>query len=343
MIKKALIIGIEGQDGYYLAEFLLSKGYQVYGLVKGNFSKDEFRLVASNDYKPIFSHDNIHFYSGNILDHVAMQYLCSTIVPDEIYNLSGQSSVVVSFKIPIHTMNVNANGVFVLLDAMKRFCPKAKLFQASSSEIFGNTENAPQDEDTPYSPVSPYAVSKLAALCFVKIYREVFNIFAVNGILFNHESPRRGYQFVTQKIVKGVVDYVKNIDSVLSLGNLDTQRDWGFAGDYIKAMWLMLQNNQIDDFVISTGDPHTVREFCEAAFNVVGINIEWQGTGIEEKGFNKDSNDLLVVVDDAFFRPLDGKILYGNSSKIKESLGWEPEVRFKELVKIMVEVELNKR
>jgi len=339
MRKKAFITGITGQDGSYLAEFLLEKGYEVHGLVRrtSTFNRQRIDKLHLRKENPIILH------YGDMTDQSSLVYAISRIEPDEIYNLAAQSHVKVSFEEPEYTANSDALGTLRLLEAIRilKLEKKVRFYQASTSELFGGINKIPQSETTPFYPRSPYGVAKLYAYWITVNYREAYGIFACNGILFNHESPRRGENFVTRKITLGVSKIYYGLQDVLILGNLDAKRDWGYAPDYVKAMWLMLQQDEPDDYVIATGEVHSVREFVEKAFEYVGIKIEWKGTGINEVGINKKTGDILVKVDPAYFRPTEVHILQGDYSKAKEKLGWEPSVKFEELVEIMMKHDLE--
>lgn len=313
---KALITGITGQDGSYLAEFLLQKGYEVYGVVRRSSTETHERIEHVRD--------RLNLVQGDLLDEISLVHMMEQIQPDEIYNLAAQSFVHTSWNQPLLTGEFTAMGVTRMLDAMRFACPKAKFYQASSSEMFGAAK-PPQGEDTVFHPRSPYAVAKVYGHYITMNYRESYKLFAVSGILFNHESPRRGKEFVTRKISDAVARIKLGLQKELRMGNLDAKRDWGFAGDYVKAMWLMLQQAEPDDFVIATGESHSVREFLELAFGHVGLN--W-----------KD----YVVVDPKFLRPAEVDFLMGDPSKAKRKLGWKPEVTFEGLVRMMVDSDLER-
>jgi GDPmannose 4,6-dehydratase len=340
-MKKALITGITGQDGSYLAELLLSKGYEVHGIIRRASTFNTKRI--DHLYKDPHNEDvRLFLHYGDLTDSSNLNRLIEKIQPDEIYNLAAQSHVKVSFEVPEYTAEVVGIGTLRLLDAIKETGVKTKFYQASTSELFGGLpETAPQNEKTPFYPRSPYAAAKLYAYWITVNYREAYNIFACNGILFNHESPRRGETFVTRKITMAVANIVKGKQDKLYLGNLNAKRDWGYAGDYVEAMWLMLQQDEPDDYVIATGETHSVREFCEKAFECVGIKIEWVGSGIEEKGIDSKTGRVLVEVDPRYFRPTEVDLLIGDATKAKQKLGWQPKVTFDELVKMMVESDLN--
>lgn len=336
--KKAFITGITGQDGSYLAEFLLDKGYEVHGLVRRASTFNRQRI----DHLHLRSENPIILHYGDMTDQSSIIYALSQVEPDEIYNLAAQSHVKVSFEEPEYTANSDALGTLRLLEAIRILGleKKTRFYQASTSELFGGIGEVPQSEKTPFYPRSPYAVAKLYAYWITINYREAYGIFACNGILFNHESPRRGENFVTRKITLGVSRIYYGLQDCLVLGNLDAKRDWGYAPDYVKAMWLMLQQDEPDDYVIATGETHSVREFVEKAFEYVGINIIWKGKGVNEVGVDKRTGKILVRVDPKYFRPTEVHVLQGDYSKAKEKLGWEPTVRFEQLVEIMMKHDL---
>lgn len=334
-MKKALITGITGQDGSYLAELLLNKGYEVHGLRRTSSVFNTERINHLLDNK------NLHLHYGDLIDSSNLNRLLEQIQPDEIYNLGAQSHVHLSFQVPEYTAEVDGLGTLRLLDAIKNSGVKTKFYQASTSELFGKVQSIPQNEKTPFYPRSPYGVAKLFSYWTVINYREAYNIFACNGILFNHESPRRGEIFVTRKITKGIAAIKKGLKNKILLGNLDAKRDWGYAKDYVEAMWLMLQQKNPDDYVISTGETHSIREFCEEAFKIAGHEIIWKGKGLNEKGIDKKTKKTLVEIDPKYFRPTEVELLIGDNTKAKKKLGWKPKVNFKKLVKIMVEHDLN--
>ena len=321
MKKTALITGITGQDGAYLSKLLLGKGYEVWGLMRRTVDRSFHNLEELGIYK------DIKFFDGDLTDECSLMNVIKTLHPDEVYNLGAQSFVGVSWDIPVMTTEVNALGPLKLLSAIRQFHPAARFYQASTSEMFGNShKDGLQTEDTPFHPRSPYAISKLAAHWFTINARESFGMFACSGILFNHESPLRGKEFVTRKITDGIARIKYGLTNEILLGNLDSKRDWGFAGDYVEAMWLMLQNKEPEDFLISTGETHSVREFLELAFGHAGMT-DWE---------------KYIKVDPKFMRPADVFALHGHSGKAKEKLGWEPKVKFEELVKMMVEADLKR-
>ncbi len=342
MTRTALITGITGQDGAYLAEFLLNKGYIVHGVKRRSSSFNTERI--DHLYKD--PHDrNVNFFMhyGDLTDSTNLIRIVQETQPDEIYNLAAQSHVQVSFETPEYTANSDAVGTLRLLEAIRILGleKKTRFYQASTSELFGKVQEIPQKETTPFYPRSPYGAAKLYGYWITKNYREAYGMFACNGILFNHESPIRGETFVTRKITMAVAKIKKGSQEKLYLGNLDAKRDWGFAGDYVKSMWLMLQQDEPDDYVVATGKTHSVREFVELAFREIGIDIEWQGTGVNEKGVNAANGDVLIEIDARYFRPAEVDILLGDASKAKKKLGWEPKVGFEELVKMMVEGDIR--
>ena len=344
-MKKALITGITGQDGSYLAEFLLDKGYEVHGILRRSSSFNTGRiehLYIDNYIEDMHNEKNFYLHYGDITDSTNVISLIQKIKPDEIYNLAAQSHVKVSFEIPEYTANVDALGTLRILEAVHLLGLDTKIYQASTSELYGLVREVPQSETTPFYPRSPYGVAKLYGFWITKNYREAYNIFASNGILFNHESPRRGETFVTRKITLAVARIKLGKQKKLYLGNLNAKRDWGHAKDYVECMWLILQHDEPDDFVIATGEMHTVREFCELAFKEVGINLRWEGEGIEEKGINIETNEVLIEVDPQYFRPTEVDQLLGDPSKAIEKLGWNPtQTLFEKLVKEMVQEDLK--
>ena len=343
MTKTALITGITGQDGAYLAEFLLNKGYIVHGIKRRSSSFNTERI----DHLYRDPHErNVNFFMhyGDLTDSTNLIRIIQETQPDEIYNLAAQSHVQVSFDTPEYTANSDAVGTLRLLEAIRILGleKKTKFYQASTSELYGKVQEIPQSETTPFYPRSPYGAAKLYAYWVTVNYREAYGMFACNGILFNHESPIRGETFVTRKITMAVARIKKGLQEKLYLGNLDAKRDWGFAGDYVEAMWLMLQQDEPDDFVIATGETHSVREFVELAFAEVGIEIEWRGDGVDEVGVNKGTGDVLIEVDPRYYRPTEVDILIGDPAKAKEKLGWEAKVGLRELLKMMVEGDMGK-
>ena len=336
--KKALITGITGQDGSYLAELLLNKGYEVHGIIRRSSSFNTQRIehifADPHENKPL----KLHF--GDLSDASNLSRLVESIQPDEIYNLAAQSHVRVSFDIPEYTADVTGLGTIRLLDAIRESGIKTKFYQASSSEMFGLVQEVPQNEKTPFYPRSPYGAAKVYSFWITKNYRESYDLFACNGILFNHESPRRGATFVTRKVTRGLARIKLGLDSKLYLGNLDAKRDWGFAGDYVDAMWRMLQVDKPDDYVVATGETHTVREFVELAGKELGFDIEWQGKGEQQKGIDKITGKTIIEIDPRYYRPTEVDLLIGDYSKAKKELQWTPSVTFAGLVKMMAESDL---
>lgn len=331
--KTALITGIAGQDGYYLARFLLSKNYEVHGIVR----------VTAGGQRDATSQDGIHYHRCDLDDMTQLARLLSQIQPDEIYNLAVQSQIHVAYLVPEYSARSNALGALHMLEAIRvaGIQDKTRFFQAASCELFGQAEEIPQRETTPFNPSSSYGVAKLFAYWITANYREAYGMFACNGILFNHESPRRGETFVTRKITRAVARMYCHKQDVLLLGNLNAKKDWGYAEDYVEAMWLMLQQENPEDFVIASGTAHTVREFVEEAFNAIGVNIIWQGEGIDEVGIDKATGKIYVKIDPRYFRPIDVTYTLGDITKAKEKLGWKPKTSFQDLVKIMVRHDLN--
>lgn len=334
-MKRALITGITGQDGAYLAKFLIKKGYKVFGLKRRTSSSNLWRLKYLNIL------EEIEIIEGDLLDISSLESAIKQTDPHEVYNLAAQSFVALSWSQPVYTAEVTGIGVLRVLEAIKRINPKIKFYQASSSEMFGKVREIPQREATPFYPRSPYGVSKVFGYWITVNYRESYGMFACNGILFNHESPLRGLEFVTRKISMGVAKIKKGLIDYIELGNLDSKRDWGFAGDYVEAMWLMLQQEEPDDYVVATGETHTVREFVELAFKEVGIEIVWKGKGLNEQGIDARTGKVLVKVNPKFFRPAEVDLLVGDSTKARKKLGWKPKIKFNELVKIMIQEDLR--
>ena len=337
-MKVALITGITGQDGSFLAEFLVEKGYEVHGIIRRASISNTSRIDLLLEKKAIALHD------GDLTDTSSLIRIINQVKPNEIYNLAAQSHVQVSFDAPEYSGDVDALGVLRILESvrilgMEKTC---RIYQASTSELFGKVEEVPQRETTPFHPYSPYAVAKQYGFWIVKEYREAYGMFAVNGILFNHESERRGENFVTRKISLAVARIANKLQDKLYLGNLDSLRDWGYAKDYVECMWLMLQQDNPEDFVIATGEQHTVRDFVERAFRVAGIDIEWSGKGIDEKGQDKKSGKILVEVDKRWFRPTDVDNLWGDPTKARTVLGWNPQkTSYEQLIEIMVKHDLE--
>ncbi len=337
-MKKTLITGITGQDGSYLAEFLLEKGYEVHGITR--------RISISNTQRidHLLAANKIKIHDGDLSDGNSIVRIINEVQPDEIYNLAAQSHVGNSFDVPIYTGDVDALGVLRILDAVHQLGldKKTRIYQASTSELYGQVEEVPQNENTPFHPFSPYAVAKQYGFWMMREYRDAYGQFAANGILFNHESERRGETFVTRKITLAAARISQGLQECLYLGNLDSKRDWGYAKDYVECMWLILQQDEPDDYVIATGVQHTVREFATLAFKHVGIDIEWQGQGIDEKGIDKATGKVVVAVSPDFYRPTDVVDLWGDPTKAKTKLGWNPQkTSYEDLVRIMAEHDLK--
>ena len=333
-MKTALITGVTGQDGSYLAELLLTKGYIVHGVIRRSSSFNTGRIDhIIND--PEYS-NQFFFHHGDMTDASNLNRILEKVQPDEIYNLAAQSHVHVSFQVPDYTAQVDALGTLRFLDAIRETGLNTKFYQASTSELFGKVLEIPQNEQTPFYPRSPYGVAKLYAYWIIVNYREAYNLYASNGILFNHESPRRGETFVTRKITQAVSRIREGLEKRILLGNLDSKRDWGYAPDYVEGMWRMMQQPTPDDFVLASGESHTVREFSELAFEEVGIRIEWKGKGVNEKGIDMKTGKTLVEIDPKYFRPTEVDFLLGDASKAKKELNWESSTSFRNLVSIMV-------
>ncbi len=347
-MKKAVITGITGQDGSYLAEFLLKKGYEVHGVIRRSSSYNQERLediLTEEDTTELLNNSNFHLHYGDITDALNVTCLIKKIQPDEIYNLAAQSHVRVSFDMPGYTLDVDGKGTLNILEAVRvlGLTEKTRVYQASTSELFGKVQEVPQKETTPFYPRSPYGVAKIYGFWITKNYRESYDMFAVNGILFNHESERRGETFVTRKITLAAARIAQGKQKKLMLGNLESLRDWGYAKDYVECMWLILQHEKPEDFVIATGEMHSVREFVELAFKHVNIEVEWIGSGVEEQGINKATGEVIVEVDPKFFRPAEVEQLLGDPTKAKTLLGWNPtKTSFEELVRVMVETDMRK-
>jgi GDPmannose 4,6-dehydratase len=337
--KKALITGITGQDGSYLAELLLDKGYEVHGIMRrsSSFNTDRIKHLYQDPHEV---DRRVHLHYGDLSDGMSIHRLIQTIEPEEIYHLGAQSHVRVSFDIPEYTADVTGLGTLRILEAVRDLKKPIRFYQASSSEMFGLVQETPQRETTPFYPRSPYGAAKLYAHWITKNYRESYGLFAASGILFNHESPRRGETFVTRKITRGLARVKHGIDSTLYLGNLDAKRDWGHARDYVEGMWRMLQHHTPDDFVLATGETHSVREFCELAAKRLGFNLVWTGTGIEEKGIDQTTGSTIIAIDSAYFRPSEVELLLGDATKAKTQLGWVPKTSFTELVNEMVDADV---
>jgi len=337
-MKRALITGITGQDGSYLAELLLSKGYEVHGLVRraSTFNRGRIdHLRADPELGGSF-----HLHYGDLGDTESLAAVLRAAQPDEVYNLAAQSHVGISFRMPTYTGDVTGLGVVRLLEAVRAVVPDARFYQASSSELFGKAEEIPQSETTPFHPRSPYAVAKMYAFWATVNYREAYGLFAANGILFNHESPRRGENFVTRKVTRAVAEIAMGRRESVALGNLEARRDWGFAGDYVDAMWRMLQVEEPHDYVVGTGEDHSVRELIEYAFARIGVDLEWEGEDVQETGRDRKTGVVRVTVDPAYFRPAEVDHLLADSTRAREELGWRPEVTFEELIGNMVEADL---
>ena len=340
-MKKALITGITGQDGSYLAELLLEKGYEVHGIIRRSSSFNTGRI--DHIFNDPSLHDKRFFlYHGDLTDSSNLNRLLEKIHPDEIYNLAAQSHVKVSFELPEYTAETDAMGTLRFIDAIKETGLATRFYQASTSELYGKVQAIPQSETTPFYPRSPYGVAKLYAYWIIVNYREAYNLFACNGILFNHESPRRGETFVTRKITRAVARIAHGLEETVFLGNLAAQRDWGYAPEYVEGMWRMLQQPEPGDYVLATGVMHTVREFAALAFREIGVELEWQGEGREEKGIDPKTGRVRVAVDPNYFRPAEVDLLVGDASKARTVLGWEPKTTLPELVHVMVQADLEK-
>jgi len=339
-MKKALITGVTGQDGSYLSEILLSKGYEVHGIIRRSSSFNTGRidhLINNKKYN-----DNFFFHHGDLTDTSNLNRLLDQVRPNEIYNLAAQSHVKVSFEIPDYTAQVDALGTLRFLDAIRETQINTKFYQASTSELYGKAKEIPQTETTPFYPRSPYGVAKLYGYWIIVNYREAYDLFACNGILFNHESPRRGETFVTRKITRAAALIKEGIQDSLSLGNLDAKRDWGYAPEYCEGMWRMLQQDKPDDYILATGKNHSIREFCELAFNELDIIIEWKGKGKNEVGINTGSGKVIIEIDEKYYRPTEVDQLLGDASKAKNELGWEAKTSFQDLIKLMVHADWKK-
>jgi len=330
-MKRALITGITGQDGSYLAELLLEKGYEVHGVIR------RASMINTSRIDHIFNHPDLHLHYGDMTDSANIIHVLQKSQPDEIYNLAAQSHVKVSFELPEYTGNVDGLGTLRILDAVRilRMENHCRIYQASTSELYGLVQEVPQKETTPFYPRSPYGVAKLYGYWITKNYRESYGMYACTGILFNHESPRRGETFVTRKITRGLSKISSGLQECLYLGNLNAKRDWGHAKDYVEAMWLMLQQEEADDYVIATGEQYSVREFVEKSATYFGMNIVWEGEGIEEVGIDKNTGKTVVKVNDKYFRPSEVESLLGDSTKAKQKLGWEPKITFDQLIEDM--------
>ena len=333
--KIALICGITGQDGSYLTELLLQKGYFIHGIIRRSSSFNTSRIDHLFNNKEIFN-NRMFLHFGDLTDSSNLNRLLEKIQPNEIYNLGAQSHVQVSFEVPEYTAEVDGIGTLRFLDALKDTRLNTRFYQASTSELFGKVQEIPQTEDTPFYPRSPYAVAKLYAFWIVKNYREAYNLFASNGILFNHESERRGETFVTRKITVAAANILLGKQDKLLIGNLDSKRDWGYAPEYVEGMWRILQHTKPDDFILATNETHTVREFIEESFRILGEEIVWQGNGLTERGILKSNHKQIIEIDPRYFRPTEVDLLIGDASKAMDKLSWKSKTTFKELVKIMV-------
>ena len=341
-MKRALISGITGQDGSFLTELLLEKGYEVHGIIRRSSSFNTFRIDHLYKNKSILN-KKLFLHYGDLTDSSNLNRLVEMIQPNEIYNLAAQSHVQVSFEVPEYTANVDGIGTLRFLDAIRETGLNTKFYQASTSELFGDVQEIPQTEKTPFYPRSPYAAAKLYAYWIVVNYREAYDLFASNGILFNHESERRGKTFVTRKISLAVSRIMLGLQDRLSIGNLNAKRDWGYAPEFVKGMWMMLQSDKADDYVMATGETHSVKEFIEESFTYFNEEIIWDGEGENESGFLKSSNKTVVTINKKYFRPTEVELLIGDPSKAKKDLSWEPKTKFKDLVRIMIESDFNKQ
>ncbi|MCX7985261.1 MAG: GDP-mannose 4,6-dehydratase [Bacteroidetes bacterium] len=340
-MKKALITGITGQDGSYLTEILLDKGYEVHGIIRRSSSFNTGRIDHLYN-NPDILNKRLFLYYGDLTDTSNLNRILEKVQPDEIYNLAAQSHVKVSFEIPEYTAEVDAIGTLRFLDAIRETGVKTRFYQASTSELYGKVQEVPQNEKTPFYPRSPYGVAKLYGYWIIVNYREAYGLYAVNGILFNHESPRRGETFVTRKISLAAARIKLGLQEKLILGNLDAKRDWGYAPEYCEGMWRMLQQPEPDDYVLATGETHSVREFASEVFRTLDMDLVWEGEGISEKGIRKSDGKIVVEVDPRYFRPTEVDLLIGNPAKAKEKLGWEAKTRFRELAEIMAKADYDK-
>jgi GDPmannose 4,6-dehydratase len=340
MPKTALLTGITGQDGSYLAELLLEKGYEVHGVIRrsSSFNTERIDHIYNN---PELSGKRFFLHYGDVTDTSNINRLLEKIHPDEVYNLAAQSHVKVSFEVPEYTAEVDAVGTLRFLDAIRETGIKTKFYQASTSELYGKVRSIPQNETTPFYPRSPYGVAKLYGYWIIVNYREAYNIFACNGILFNHESPRRGETFVTRKITMAAARIKLGFQEKLTLGNLNAKRDWGYAPEYVEGMWRMLQQETAEDFVLATGETHEVRKFVDAAFNEIGLELLWEGTGEREKGISKKDGKVLVAVDPKYYRPTEVELLIGDAAKAKQILGWEAKTKFTDLARLMAKADFE--
>ncbi|MDP2910025.1 MAG: GDP-mannose 4,6-dehydratase [bacterium] len=340
MSKKAFITGITGQDGSYLAEILLKKGYLVHGLIRraSNFNRQNIEHIFDTDEK---KSKFLHY--GDMTDMHSILSILAKIKPDEIYNLAAQSHVRISFDVPFYTAQTDGVGVLNILEAVRILGLKSKIYQASTSELFsGDPKEAPQNEQTPFNPQSPYGVAKLYGFEISRVFRKSYGMFVVNGILFNHESPRRGSNFVTRKVVKGMIEIKKGLRDKIYLGNLNARRDWGYAPEYMEAAWLMLQQSKPDDYVVATGETHSIRELVEKVCQNLRIKIIWRGKGLKEEGIDKKTKKVIVATDPAYYRPSEVDYLCGDASKARKELDWRPKVKFDKLIEIMIKEELKK-
>jgi len=340
-MRRALITGITGQDGSYLAELLLDRGYEVHGIVRRASTFNRQRIDHLREDAELRKRFELHY--GDLGDSESLLAVLQKVRPEEVYNLAAQSHVGISFQMPTYTGDVTGLGAMRLLEAVRQTVPDAKVYQASSSELFGKAEETPQSETTPFHPRSPYAVAKMFAFWTTVNFREAYGTFAANGILFNHESPRRGENFVTRKITRAVADIAAGRRERLSLGNLEAKRDWGFAGDYVEAMWMVLQADEPEDYVVGTGEAHSVREFAELAFAfaAAGIELEWEGEGVDEVGRDRRTGAVRVGVDPRYLRPADVEHLLADPGKARRELGWSPKVDFAALVEMMIRHDLD--
>ena len=339
-MKRALITGITGQDGSYLAELLLKKGYEVHGIIRraSTFNTGRIDHILKDPHE---KNRRLILHYGDLSDTSSLNRILEKVKPNEIYHLGAQSHVRVSFDIPEYTADVDALGTLRMLDAIRETGIKTRFYQASSSEMFGKVAEIPQKETTPFHPRSPYGCAKVFGFWIAKNYRESYGLFACNGILFNHESPRRGETFVTRKVTAGLSRIKRGLQEKVYLGNLDAKRDWGYAKDYVEGMWLMLQQDKPDDYILATGESHSVRELVEEAGHLLGFDIHWKGKGKQEKGIDRKTGKVLVEIDPHYYRPAEVDILLGDASKARKKLGWKPKVKFKELIRIMVEADLE--
>jgi|TARA_B100000686_G_C16691341_1_gene917778 GDPmannose 4,6-dehydratase len=337
---KVIISGITGQDGSYLAELLLQKGYEVHGIIRRSSSFNTGRIdhiINNKEYR-----DRFFFHHGDVTDTSNLNRIIEKVKPDEIYNLAAQSHVKVSFDLPDYTAQVDALGTLRFLDAIRETGVETKFYQASTSELYGKAQQVPQNEKTPFYPRSPYGVAKLYGYWIIINYREAYNLFACNGILFNHESPRRGETFVTRKITRAAARIKAGVQDNLYLGNLNAKRDWGYAPEYVEGMWRMLQEDKPRDYVLATGETNSVKDFVDIAFKELNLELEWEGKGLNEKGIEKNTGKERVLIDPDYYRPTEVEILKGDASKAKKELGWSPKVKFEELVSIMVKADYDK-